>query len=521
MIGQLVELSDDERIDALLSGTKWGGDGVGSPIELGYSIPSATSIWRYSTEVDAGWYSLDNSQALAFEAALQGWAEVADITFTRIPDGQVYGDIRIAYSHAVEDTSAAYAYLPHGESFTTGTIFTATDASGDIWLHPDTNEFSVGGHGFHTLSHELGHALGLKHSFEAENGFPELDSSQDHTGYTLMSYTRSTAAGYTYTQGDNNNYVSRTIMPSTPMLYDLLAIQHLYGANMSTRAGDSLYSFGPRAELMTIWDGGGTDTISLSNQLVGARLDLNPGTFSDIGLRQMTYQGELEQADNNIAIAFGTDIEHAIGTSYADILVGNALDNTLTGGAGDDQLEGGDGEDTAVFSGSSAEYTFTQTDTGITITGLDGSDTLSGVEQFRFDNETLTLNNLPLSDGSSTIIDTQQEAPPAIDFRPIENEVAYFLLQIDKPRATSVSVNYQTRDGSAKAGEDYVATSGTATLQAGHTWLTLAVTLVDDNRAEGHEHFKMVITDPSDGVFASGGIELTAERIIVDNDLFG
>ncbi len=518
MIGQLVELSNDERIDALLSGVKWGGSGIVNSVELSYSIPSATSTWRYTTEIDAGWYSLNNSQVLSFETALQGWADVADITFTRIPDGQLYGDIRIAYSHEVEEGTAAYAYLPYGENLSARGIFTADDESGDIWLHPDTTEFSAGSFGLHTLSHELGHALGLKHSFEAENGFPELDISQDHTGYTLMSYTDSTAAGYTYTQGDNNNYESRIVMPTTPMLYDILAIQHLYGANMSTRAGDSLYSFGTRAELMTIWDGGGTDTINLSNQLVGARLDLNPGTFSDIGLCQMTYQGELEQANDNIAIAFGVDIEHAVGTFSADILIGNALDNTLTGGAGDDQLEGGGGEDTAVFSGSSAEYTFAQTDTDITITGLDGSDTLSGIELFRFDNETLTLNDLPLSDGS---IITRQEAPPAIDFRPIETEVAYFLLQIDKPRATSVSVNYHTRDGSAKAGEDYIATSGVATLLPGHTWLTLAVTLVDDNRAEGHEHFKMVISDPSEGVLASGDTELTAERIIVDNDLFG
>ncbi len=60
----------------------------------------------------------------------------------------------------------------------------------------------------------------------------------------------------------------------------------------------------------------------------------------------------------NIAIAYGADIERAIGGSAADSIVGNALDNDLYGLAGNDRLEGGGGADWLV--------------------GGDGADTLFG-----------------------------------------------------------------------------------------------------------------------------------------------
>ena len=53
-----------------------------------------------------------------------------------------------------------------------------------------------------------------------------------------------------------------------------------------------------------------------------------------------------------------TNIQNVIGTSYNDILMGDAGDNTLIGGAGDDilvpgegqdEMTGGEGRDTFVF----------------------------------------------------------------------------------------------------------------------------------------------------------------------------
>ena len=74
------------------------------------------------------------------------------------------------------------------------------------------------------LFHELGHALGLSHPFDDAIRLPtEVDTNQ----YTMMSYTAHPNGNGTW--------------PITPMLYDIQAMQALYGANMTTRAQNDVY----------------------------------------------------------------------------------------------------------------------------------------------------------------------------------------------------------------------------------------------------------------------------------------
>ena len=48
------------------------------------------------------------------------------------------------------------------------------------------------------------------------------------------------------------------IVSSTPMVYDIAAIQYLYGANMNHNSGDTTYSFDPDTPFIeAIWDAGG------------------------------------------------------------------------------------------------------------------------------------------------------------------------------------------------------------------------------------------------------------------------
>jgi hypothetical protein len=48
---------------------------------------------------------------------------------------------------------------------------------------------------------------------------------------------------------------------ATPMYYDIIALQHLYGANTSNRADNSSYTLAAEHYGATIYDVGGNDTI--------------------------------------------------------------------------------------------------------------------------------------------------------------------------------------------------------------------------------------------------------------------
>ena len=80
------------------------------------------------------------------------------------------------------------------------------------WRHI-TQNLMPGTQGYETLLHELGHALGLKHPFEAQAGEVALPGYEDNTANTIMSYT-----------GHGGPY-------STFQPYDIAALNWLYGGD--------------------------------------------------------------------------------------------------------------------------------------------------------------------------------------------------------------------------------------------------------------------------------------------------
>ena len=70
--------------------------------------------------------------------------------------------------------------------------------------------------------------------------------------------------------------------------------------------------------------------------------------------------------------------------------------------------------------------------------------------------------------------------------------------------AHSVTVDYATADGSAKAGEDYTATSGTLTFAAGETSKTVSVAVLDDAVDEGEETFSFRLSNARGGRIGDG-----------------
>ena len=79
---------------------------------------------------------------------------------------------------------------------------------------------------------------------------------------------------------------------------------------------------------------------------------------------------------------------------------------------------------------------------------------------------------------------------------------------------TVVSVDYATQDGTAKAGEDYTATSGTLTFQPGQTLRYLSIPILDDAINETNEFFNVVLSNPTNSVL----VPRTVKVQILDND---
>ena len=81
-----------------------------------------------------------------------------------------------------------------------------------------------------------------------------------------------------------------------------------------------------------------------------------------------------------------------------------------------------------------------------------------------------------------------------------------------------ITVNYSTRNGSAVAGEDYIATAGSITFYAGEEQVWIPVELIDDNIPEPEEVFYLAISNPQGAAFPDNQTELIAQRTLLDDD---
>lgn len=80
---------------------------------------------------------------------------------------------------------------------------------------------------------------------------------------------------------------------------------------------------------------------------------------------------------------------------------------------------------------------------------------------------------------------------------------AVFLVKLSRPSAQSVSVNYTTAPGTAVAGSDFTAVSGTITFAPGQTVAQVIVPIVEPLDGEPQEQFTLVLSSPVNATLAN------------------
>jgi serralysin len=339
-------------IDALVY-SSWN-NSANQPVSLTFSfLQRAASDFTEDDSKD--FKPMTAAQQAAVRQTLASWSSVANISFTEVDAG---GKLQFGTNDQRADGSSAYAYLPSpGRDHVYMFLSNASNAN---------YNFTPGSYGPSVLLHETGHLLGLKHPGNYDstgNPLPgaSLPREQDSGDYTQMSYTPPSSTGRTGTYG------------VTPALYDIQAVQYLYGANMSHHAGNDTYSFNSQSAVQCIWDAGGVNTFDFSACTTATVIDLNAGAFSDSS-----------KALHNISIAYGVTIQNAIAGSGGSTIYGNGADNQITGGAG---------RDTVVFTKSYASYVVLKSGSGLSVTG-EGGDLLQGIEVLQFADRTILASDV-------------------------------------------------------------------------------------------------------------------------------
>ncbi|MDY6805661.1 MAG: Calx-beta domain-containing protein, partial [Cyanobacteriota bacterium] len=514
-------LSGNSKIDGLLYQTRWDPENNDGTITYSFITAGTASSYYGRETVSEPSDAVKRNVREIFEMLEQ----YVDVDFQEVTDtANSYGEMRIMFS---QEPSRAYTYLPPEDYI--------HEVSGDVHLLPafeddPNNAFASGpgSYGYMTLIHEIGHGLGLKHPGNYSDGErgPFLTPGQDNNTNTLMTYS---GLG-----GSNKS-------SSTPMAFDIQALQYLYGSNTDFNSGNTTYTFdsvygfsdgsksvGSASEGMkvAIWDGGGSDTLNFSKLpalgLEGFsydyRIDLSEGGFittADV-YNSHEYIAVNDSSGNTYktstegtAIAYDAVIENVINSPGNDLIYANSAANTFRGYApgksvGADQIVGSDSKDTLRLAGYSPS-SVTQSREGQDLVidlGGDGEVRVSGYYrnsdriniEFGGDKPLISIEDVTVTEG--------------------ENNNARFKISLSETSNKTVKVEYATASDSAEAGQDYRSRSGTVTFTAGQKTKTVNVPVIDNQELEFEEQFVLNLTNPTNAITS----DRQGVATILDND---
>ncbi len=263
-------------------------------------------------------------------------------------------------------------------------------------------------------------------------------------------------------------------------------------------------------------EGDETFTVTLSN--VSDNVDLTGSDLEGVGIIQDSGSGA------GIDVPSAEDTVYAVLSGDADVTEGDSATYTVS-------LVDSDGTPVEVTEPTDVTITFTsgtvetgdyaETPVTVTIQPGDSSTTIdvATFEDVDFDDETFTAEITSVQEtgefeaievGSNSSIETtivDNDTAPTISIDDVTVDegagLATFTVSLDHATTAPVSFDYATSDGSANS-SDYESTSGSLTIPAGSTEVTITVPITDDLYSEGDETFTVTLSNVSDNVDLTG-----------------
>ena len=156
----------------------------------------------------------------------------------------------------------------------------------------------------------------------------------------------------------------------------------------------------------------------------------------------------------------------------------------------------------------------------VSVQVVDDPDT-EATEVFKMNLSTPSANaTIARASATATIIDNDAPSgtPQVLINDLVVDEAAgtaNFVITFDRPSAGVVSINYATQDGTALAGSDYVAASGTLNFAPGETAKTVKVLVINDTVHEGPETFSLALSN----LVGATSLDPIGTATITDNDV--
>lgn len=377
---------------------------------------------------------------------------------------------------------------------------------------------SWGGAGFNSaLNDAINNARAAGHIFVAAAG--NSGANNDATPFYPSSYTQDNVVAVAATDSNDNlagysNYGATTVDLAAPgsSIYSTVPVSM---GSYAYKSGTSMATPFVAGALALVWDAHPDWTYSQVINQVLSTVDQLPSLAGKVA-----SGGRL-----NLANALGTSVAPPAAPALPSISINNVSITegnsgtktatfTVTLSAASTQsvtvnYATADGSATAGsdYAPTSGTVTFAAGETSKTISiVIDGDTTVEGNETFFVNLSNASNATIGTSQGVGTILN--DDAAPTVTPGLSVNSISFlegnkgttwatFTVSLSQASSSSVSVKYATANGTATAGSDYTAASGTLTFSAGATSMTVKFKVTPDTTAEADETFYLNLSNPT------------------------